>query len=229
MQRKFSAGEAKICLLSSIYSGCQSLMAGSVKVLQSQHLKPFFFFSEHKKQENPFQTNISNFLSALAWLSRAKKWKRGPSSALDTSFKTQSCTFRMWLHSSLQNWILNEWSLSISGGSSHLSHHPIPDVVDLLAMLAIGYQVQVIGELDILCNLLQNVDAEAFAALLDVRPTSLCCVAAETQNEKKGIGRLAIAWQMLWTKRLMMLVQAEESQCSNLQRLKTRQRSQFGE
>lgn len=112
MQRKFSAGEAKICLLSSIYSGCQSLMAGSVKVLQSQHLKPFFFFSEHKKQENPFQTNISNFLSALAWLSRAKKWKRGPSSALDTSFKTQSCTFRMWLHSSLQNWILNEWSLS---------------------------------------------------------------------------------------------------------------------
>lgn len=69
---------------------------------------------------------------------------------------------------------------------AHLSHHPIPDVVDLLAMLAIGYQVQVIGELDILCNLLQNVDAEAFAALLDVRPTSLCCVAVETQNEKRA-------------------------------------------
>lgn len=32
---------------------------------------------------------------------------------------------------------------------SHLSHHPIPDIVDLLSMLAIGYQVQVIGELDI--------------------------------------------------------------------------------
>lgn len=50
-------------------------------------------------------------------------------------------------------------------------------------MLAIGYQVQVIGELHILCNLLQNINAEAFAALLDVCPTSLCCVAAETQTK----------------------------------------------
>lgn len=48
-------------------------------------------------------------------------------------------------------------------------------------MLAIGYQVQVIGEPHVLCNLFQNVDAEAFAALLDVRPTSLSRVAAETQ------------------------------------------------
>lgn len=66
---------------------------------------------------------------------------------------------------------------------SYLSHHPIPDIVDLLAMLAIGYQVQVIGEPHVLCNLFQNVDAEAFAALLDVRPTSLSCVAAETQRD----------------------------------------------
>lgn len=65
---------------------------------------------------------------------------------------------------------------------SYLSHHPIPDIVNLLAMLAIGYQVQVIGEPHVLCNLLQNIDAEAFAALLDVRPTSLCCVALETQT-----------------------------------------------
>lgn len=50
-------------------------------------------------------------------------------------------------------------------------------------MLAIGYQVQVIGEPHVLCNLFQNVDAEAFAALLDVRPTSLSCVAAETQTD----------------------------------------------
>lgn len=70
-----------------------------------------------------------------------------------------------------------------SAASSYLSHHPIPDVVDLLAMLAIGYQVQVIGEPHVLCNLFQNVDAEAFAALLDVRPTSLSCVAAETQRD----------------------------------------------
>lgn len=49
-------------------------------------------------------------------------------------------------------------------------------------MLAIGYQVQVIGELDIFCNLLQDINAEAFAALLDVRSTSLCCVASGTQT-----------------------------------------------
>lgn len=49
-------------------------------------------------------------------------------------------------------------------------------------MLAIGYQVQVIGELDVLCDLLQDIDAEAFAALLDVRSTSLCRVAAGTQT-----------------------------------------------
>lgn len=41
-------------------------------------------------------------------------------------------------------------------------------------MFAIGYQVQVIGELDVLCDLFQNVDAEAFAAFFDVRPTGLC-------------------------------------------------------
>lgn len=72
--------------------------------------------------------------------------------------------------------------------SSYLSHHPIPDIVDLLAMLAIGYQVQVIGEPHVLCNLFQNVDAEAFAALLDVRPTSLSCVAAETERDAVWAG-----------------------------------------
>lgn len=54
-------------------------------------------------------------------------------------------------------------------------------------MLAIGYQVQVIGELYILGNLFQNVDAEAFAALLDVCPTSLCCVAEENTDKNAHI------------------------------------------
>lgn len=52
-------------------------------------------------------------------------------------------------------------------------------------MFAVGYQVQVIGELDIFGNLLQNIDAEAFAALLDVCPSSLCRVAAETQRSRR--------------------------------------------
>lgn len=65
--------------------------------------------------------------------------------------------------------------------ASYLSHHPIPHVVNLFAMLAIGYQVQVIGELDVLCDLLQNINAKTFAALLDVCSTSLSCVASGTQ------------------------------------------------
>lgn len=46
-------------------------------------------------------------------------------------------------------------------------------------MLSIGYQVQVIGELDVLGNLFQDINAETFAAFLDVGPTRLCRVAAE--------------------------------------------------
>lgn len=65
-------------------------------------------------------------------------------------------------------------STAVPDCHTHLSHHPIPDIVDFLAMFAIGYQVQVIGELDVLCDLFQNVDAEAFAAFFDVRPTGLC-------------------------------------------------------
>lgn len=75
-------------------------------------------------------------------------------------------------------------------------------------MLAIGYQVQVIGELHILCNLLQNINAEAFAALLDVCPTSLCCVASETQRDasltsdfdQHCFNHLSIVVQCLWQK-----------------------------
>lgn len=55
-------------------------------------------------------------------------------------------------------------------------------------MLAIGHQVQVISELDILGNFFQNVNAEAFAALLDVRPTSLCCVATDTEKTHTTLG-----------------------------------------
>lgn len=73
-------------------------------------------------------------------------------------------------------------------GPPYLSHHPIPDVVNLLSVFAIGHQVEVVGELDILGDLFQNVDAEALAALLDVRPSSLGCVAAGTQtNVEEGV------------------------------------------
>lgn len=54
--------------------------------------------------------------------------------------------------------------------SPHLSHHAIPRSIDLLAMLAIRDQVKVIGELDRLSNLLQDVNAETLTATFYVNP-----------------------------------------------------------
>lgn len=50
----------------------------------------------------------------------------------------------------------------------HLSHHAIPRSIDLLAVFAISDEVKVVGELDRLGDLLQDVDAETFAATLYV-------------------------------------------------------------
>lgn len=50
----------------------------------------------------------------------------------------------------------------------YLSDHAVPHVVDLLAMFSVGDQVEVVGELDVPRYLLQNVNAETFAALLNV-------------------------------------------------------------
>lgn len=50
----------------------------------------------------------------------------------------------------------------------HLSHHSVPRPIDLLAVFSIGDQVKVVGELDRLGDLLQDIDAETLAATLDV-------------------------------------------------------------
>lgn len=50
----------------------------------------------------------------------------------------------------------------------HLSHHAVPRPIDLLAVFSIGDQVKVVGELDRLGDLLQDIDAETLAATLDV-------------------------------------------------------------
>lgn len=63
--------------------------------------------------------------------------------------------------------------------SSHLSHHAVPHIVDLLPVLPVGHQIKVIGELHIPSNFLEYVDAEAFAALFDVCSSSLGGVADE--------------------------------------------------
>lgn len=53
-------------------------------------------------------------------------------------------------------------------GWAYLPNHAIPHASNPLAMLAIGHQVQVIGELDHLGQLLEDVNAEALTAQLGV-------------------------------------------------------------
>lgn len=53
---------------------------------------------------------------------------------------------------------------------THLSDHAVPGPVDLLAVFAVGDQIEVVRELYLLGDLLEDVDAETFAAALDVNP-----------------------------------------------------------
>lgn len=64
----------------------------------------------------------------------------------------------------------------------HLSHHAVPRPVDLLAVFPVGDQVKVVGELDRLGDLLQDVDAETLAAALDVNPRLLGLVTAQVRQ-----------------------------------------------
>ena len=50
----------------------------------------------------------------------------------------------------------------------HLSNHAVPDAADQLAVLAVGDQVEVVGELDVARQLLQDVYAEALTAQLGI-------------------------------------------------------------
>lgn len=54
--------------------------------------------------------------------------------------------------------------------SHHLSNHAIPCPINLLAVFAVGDQVEVISKLDRLGDLLQDVNTETLAAALDVNP-----------------------------------------------------------
>lgn len=51
---------------------------------------------------------------------------------------------------------------------TNLSHHAVPNVIDLFTVFTVIDQVKIVGKFDIPCNLLQDVYTEALAALLDV-------------------------------------------------------------
>lgn len=75
------------------------------------------------------------------------------------------------------------WSLRWYKGP-HLSHHAIPCPINLLAMFAVGDQIEIVGEFYTLCNLLEDVDAETFATAFDVNPWISCMIT--DRQYKKG-------------------------------------------
>ena len=68
-------------------------------------------------------------------------------------------------------------------GAAYLPDHAVPHAAHPLAMLAVGHQVQVVGELDHLGQLLEDVDAEALTAELGVGG---CVTAAATKKTAGG-------------------------------------------
>lgn len=52
--------------------------------------------------------------------------------------------------------------------ATYFPNHPVPHVVDFLAMLPISHQVQVIGELHSAGKLLQDIDAETLTAFFNI-------------------------------------------------------------
>lgn len=58
-----------------------------------------------------------------------------------------------------------KWPASRRGTRTCLSDHAVPNAVDFLAVLPVGDEVKVVGEAHDLGQPLQDVDAEALAAL----------------------------------------------------------------
>lgn len=81
----------------------------------------------------------------------------------------------------------------------HLSNHTIPCPINLLAMFAVGDQVEVISELDRLGDLLKDVNTKTLAAALDVNPWITCLVAGKL-NEEGGESRSkdGWTWEKVW-------------------------------
>lgn len=66
----------------------------------------------------------------------------------------------------------------------HLSDQPVPGAVDLLAVLAVGDQIKVIGELHMLGDLLQNINTETFTTTLDIDRSDACVI---TDRQRKSL------------------------------------------
>lgn len=68
----------------------------------------------------------------------------------------------------------------------NLSNHAIPSSINLLAVFAVGDQVEVVSELHFLGDLFQDVNTESFAAAFDVNAWVTCMIAGRWQREEES-------------------------------------------
>lgn len=74
-------------------------------------------------------------------------------------------------------------------------------------MLAVGDQIQIVGEFYTLCNLLEDVDAETFATAFDVNPW-ISCMITDRQYKKRGGG-----WLLKTELPIMCICQSKQTAC----------------
>ena len=77
-------------------------------------------------------------------------------------------------------------------GRAYLPNHAVPHTAHPLAMLAVGHQVQVVGEPDHPGQLLEDVDAEALTAKLGVGGR-VTAAATEKTTGVRARGSLSLA------------------------------------
>lgn len=84
------------------------------------------------------------------------------------------------------NWkqtLLSSYLRALLPNRTYFTNHSIPHIIDFFAMLPISHQIQVICELDSFRQLLQDINAESFAALLYIS-SLISWVAVEKERHK---------------------------------------------
>lgn len=78
---------------------------------------------------------------------------------------------------------LSSYLRALLPNRTYFPNHSIPHIIDFFAMFPISHQIQVICELDSFRQLLQDINAESFAALLHVN--SLISWVAVNREERQ--------------------------------------------
>lgn len=101
--------------------------------------------------------------------------------------------------------MLSSYLRALLPNRTYFTNHSIPHIIDFFAMFPISHQIQVICELDGFRQLLQDINAESFAALLYVS-SLISCVAVNGEdrhkhfywkNSRTTTARFSILWNIL--------------------------------